>query len=754
MIKKNKHMSYGAGILGLIVCLLFFAIIFRFLSLQITKEVNGYSLQEILDTKYVSSTTIEANRGTIYDRNGEVIAQDINTYKIIAILSPIYTGSAKKPMHVVDAEKTARELSSYLDLTYEEIYERLTKVNSDTNQLPFQVEFGKAGSNLPSETKNAIEKLELPGIQFIKDTKRYYPSGIFASHTIGYVDKVNEEDSNSTKLVGMLGLEASLNDLLQGTNGSYSYKKDGWGYILNDEKTEVTPAKDGAEVYLTIDKKIQTFLEDALSSVQEEYEPQKMVAIVASAKTGEILAMSQRPTFNLNTRDGISDTWYNEIIEIPFEPGSSFKMFTLAAAIEEGVFDPNELVKSGTYYDPSSKNTIRDWNNGQGWGMITYLEGVQRSSNVAFTYLAKDKLGYQKLHEYLLKFRFDQPTGIELPKETSGTILYNYEIEKITTAFGQGTTTTPLQQVQAATAIANNGEMLQLHVIDKIVDPTTNEVIEDKEKEVIGKPISSSTAQEVLEILETVITSEKGTGRNYYSIDGYRISGKTGTAQIPSKNGGYLTGKENYIFSFLGFAPADDPELIIYVAVQQPKLTATQSGAEPVSKIFKTVVKSSLSYLNIKPDSENVQTVFTLEDYTNKNVESTVQKLEAANLNPIVIGNGTKIIGQLPAEGSKTIINEKVMLLTDQQLTMPDISGWSLRDVIRLSELTQMQLNHLGNGFVIKQNFSPGSIITSNDYLIVELGTPGESNIQTDDSNSPTEDTSIEDTKDEDFVYD
>lgn len=746
-------MSYGAGILAVIVSLLFFAIIFRFLSIQITKEVSGHSLQEILDQKYVKSTTIEANRGTIYDRNGEVIAQDMNTYKLLAILSPVYTGSAKKPLHVVDPELTARELSQYIDLSYEEIYQRLTKVNPETNQIAFQVEFGKAGSNLSSETKNAIEKLQLPGIQFIKDTKRYYPNGIFASHTIGYVDKVNED--SSTKLVGMLGLEASLNELLEGRNGSYSYEKDSWGYILNDAKTEVTPAKDGSDIYLTIDKKIQTFLEDALTSVQEEYEPQRMVAIVASAKTGEILAMSQRPTFNLNTRDGISDTWHNEIIETPFEPGSTFKIFTLAAAIEEGVFDPNELVKSGSYYDPSSKNTIRDWNNGQGWGMISYLEGVQRSSNVAFTYLAKDKLGYQKLHEYLLKFRFDTPTGIELPKETSGTILYNYEIEKITTAFGQGTTTTPLQQVQAATAIANNGEMLQLHLIDKIVDSKTNEVIEDKEKEVIGNPISSNTAKEVLEILETVITSEKGTGRNYYSIDGYRISGKTGTAQIPnSKKGGYLTGKENYIFSFLGFAPADDPELIIYVAVQQPKLTGSQSGAEPVSKIFKSVVKSSLSYLNIKSNSENVQTIFTLEDYTNKEVESTVEELEAANLNPVVIGNGSKIIGQLPAEGSKTIINEKVLLLTDNDLTMPNIIGWSLRDVIRLSELTQMQLNHLGNGFVVKQNFSPGSIINSNDYLIVELGTPSESDMQINDPDSSEPETSLEEELDEEFVYD
>jgi len=747
MIRKQKSMSYGAGIVAAIVILLFFFIFFRFFSIQLTQKVSGHSLEAMLHEKYSAATTIESSRGTIYDRNGEVIAQDANSYKLIAILSPEYTGKAKKPRHVVDPEKTARELANYINLSYDEIYERLTKINPNTGKLAYQVEFGIAGRDLSNTTKRAIEELELPGIEFVTDTKRFYPNGVFASHTIGYVDKSDTEES--TELVGMLGLEASLNDILKGTSGTYNYKKDIWGYLLADAEVDITPAKDGSDVYLTIDKKIQTFLEDAMTTVQNEYDPKKMVAVVASAKTGEILAISQRPTFHSNTREGISETWHNEVIETPYEPGSTFKIFTLAAAIEEGVFNSNELVKSGSYYEPSSRRTIRDWNNGQGWGLISYLEGVQRSSNVAFTHLAKDKLGYKKLHDYLLKFRFDQPTGIELPNEKSGVILYNYEIEKITTAFGQGTTTTPLQQVQAATAIANNGEMLQLQIIDKIVDSKTGEVIEDKEKEVLGNPISSDTAQEVLSILETVITSEKGTGHKQYSIDGYRISGKTGTAQIPdSKKGGYMTGRENYIFSFMGFAPADDPELIIYVAVQQPNLTIHQTGSEPVSKIFKTVVKSSLSYLNIEPDNHEVAVKAQLKDFTNKNVENVVSELKESKLNPVVIGNGSKIIGQLPAAGSEMIINEKVLLLTNKEMTMPDITGWSLRDVIRLSELTQMELNHVGNGFVIKQNFSPGSIITSKDYLIVEFDTPADIVIE------KNEDGDSEEELPEDFIYD
>ena len=565
MIKKQRNINLGATILFIIFGLLFFALLFRFVYIQATGEVKGQPLAAKAAQQYSDFRTIEAKRGTIYDRNGEVIAEDRSSYSLIAILDKKMTTDPNEPNHVVNIEKTASELSKYIDIK-ESAIKKILKDGKEKER--FQVEFGAAGRDITYETKKKIEKLKLPGITFTREMKRFYPNGIFASHVIGFTE-TEQIEGNKSITVGKLGLEKSLNDVLTGTNGSFKFESDLWGYLLPNGKEQIKAAEDGKDVYLTIDRKIQILLEDAMNKVVDEYNPKKIIAIVADPKTGEILAMGQRPTFDPETRAGIENSWYNEAIETSFEPGSTMKIFTLAAAVQEGVFNPNEGFQSGTYViDPKSK-AIRDHNGGSGWGTISYAEGVQRSSNVAFAKIANEKLGFEKFREYLTKFGLDQPTGIDLPNETSGKIAYTYPIEKATTAFGQGTAITPIQQVQALTAVANDGNMMKTHVIDKIVDPDSGETIKEIKKNVVGTPISESTATQVRDYLETVISGEHGTGKNY-AIEGYQVAGKTGTAQIPG-NGGYLTGASNYIFSFLGMAPKDDPELIMYVAVQQPE---------------------------------------------------------------------------------------------------------------------------------------------------------------------------------------
>src|SRR5699024_587362 len=282
------------------------------------------------------------------------------------------------------------------------------------------------------------------------------------------------------------------------------------------------------------------------------------------------------------------------------EPGSTVKMFTWAAAIDSGNYEGDEVFQSGKYRVNPKIETINDHNQGRGWGKITYDEGFRRSSNVAAAKLMWEKMGSDTYYDYLKRFEFDQVTEIDLPNEVPGRILYNWPSEKLRTAFGQGSTVTPIQQLKAATALVNEGKMLKPYVVKKIVNPDTGEVIKEYNPEVVGEPIKAETAEKMNQLLSGVITGDGGTGAKF-ELEDYSAMGKTGTAQMPNpKGGGYLSGKENHIFSFLGMAPSEDPQLMIHVSVQQPKLKATEVGSDPVSYIFKNVMENSLRYLEIE----------------------------------------------------------------------------------------------------------------------------------------------------------
>lgn len=758
MNKKQPNMNVGAAGLFFVFSLLFFILIYRFLSIQITGEAHGQALAAKAQQKYSNETVIEAVRGTIFDRNNEVVAEDASAYTLVAILDESMTTNPKEPKHVVDPEKTAKVLAQYINMDESEILQRLTKDKA------FQVEFGVAGRDISHQVKSEIEKEKLPGIIFTKGSKRFYPNGVFSSHLIGFVEK-KENDDGRTETSGKLGIEQSYNEVLTGKNGSLKVKSDLWGFLLPDAEKDITPAENGDNIYLTIDKKIQTFLEDAMNRVDEEYKPEKIIAIVADPKTGDILAMGQRPTFHPQTREGIDKSWHNEIIETTIEPGSTMKTFTLAAAVEENVFNPNETFQSGSYRVTPKSVPIRDHNYGRGWGEISYLEGIQRSSNVAVAKLVNEKMGVDTFRNYLTAFGFDKPTGIELPNEVSGKIQYEWPIEKVTTAFGQGTTMTSLQLVQAATAVANNGKMMKPRIIDKIVDSTTGEIIEQIKPEVAGTPISPETAKKVREILETTVTNEDhGTG-GIYRIEGYNVAGKTGTAQIPGDDGRYLTGRENFLFSFLGMAPTEDPELIVFVAVQQPQIDESTNGSVPVSMIFNPVMKSSLQYLNIQPASQGKITANEVPNVSGKGIDEALKLLKETGLKPVVVGNGEKIVSQLPEAGVNTLEGERILLRTSgDEIIVPDMMDWSFRDTMKFAKIAELNLNKAGNGFVTKQSIKPGTTVSSGEYLIVELTTPlqeaetEESDKESDnsegDSETSEEGSSAENNETEEVVYD
>ncbi|PWA13403.1 penicillin-binding protein [Pueribacillus theae] len=708
---KNKNINKGAASVVILFVLLFLLLFTRFLYIEITKEVDGKELNTLAQELWTTSKTLEAHRGSIYDRKGNVLAQDIPSYTIYAILDRSY------PNHVKDPEETAKQLAPILGASKENL-EKILK-----QKKRFQVEFGAYGRKLTQKQKNKIEELNLPGIGFERETKRYYPNQVFASHIIGFVNENEQSDIQE----GVMGLEKSLNKYLIEKNGSVTFKRDGSGTKLPVPDEKIEKPQNGKSVYLTIDENIQLFVEQALNEIEKEYKPERAIAIVANPKTGEILALGNRPSFNPNKRDIAN--YSNDAISSRFEPGSTMKVFTLAAAIEEGVYNGQEKYQSGKY--KVAGGVISDHNNGEGWGSITFDEGVRRSSNVAFSKLAKEKLGFNRLYQYLTKFGFREKTGIDLPDEANSAFRYEAEIEKVTTSFGQGTAVTPIQQIQAATAIANNGVMMRPYVTRKIIDPETDEIILENKPKSTGKPISPETASKVLDILETVVTD--GTGQPF-AIEGYDIAGKTGTAQIPSPNGGYMKGWGKNIYSFIGMAPKNDPKLVVYVAVDRPKLKGFETGSQATGKLFTSITKNSLQHLNIEPDasedskkalSKNSNYGLELEDYAGKKLEEARKELENKGFKVEALGNKDSLIQeQIPYPGSSVLNGERIILKGDGEIKMPNLKGWSLADALKVVEILQLEPKINGSGYVVKQSIKPKESVREKDQITIQLAPP------------------------------
>lgn len=704
---------------------LFFLLFTRLLSIQITGQAEGRPMAVMAEAKYAREAVLKAERGKIIDRNGELIASDTLSYRLIAILSEKATEKgAKEPRHVTDFNKAAELLSKYIPMEKEkmiEIRDKAVSRNTDTYET-YQIEFGKAGRDISHETmlaiKKAAEEEGVTGLQFIEDKKRFYPNGNFASYLIGFAMREEDKDGK-VSTVGKMGLEQTYNEALTGVDGKMDYKTDIWGYILPKTEKQIVAAQDGKTIQLTIDKTIQNFVEDAMNQVNEKYSPEKMLVVVTNPKTGEIYAMSQRPSFHPATREGLTENWLNDAVQNTIEPGSTMKMFTLASAIEEKKWDPFAEYQSGQYtiYD----KTIRDVNR-TGWGRISFLEGFQRSSNVSMAYLL-ERMGDRTFIEYLRGFGFGEKVGIDLPNEASGIILDINPSERLTTSYGQGSTVTPIQMIQAATAIANDGKMMKPYVIDKIVNPNTEEIEEDHKSEERESPISADTAKQVREILASTITSEAGTGKKF-ALTGYSVGGKTGTAEIPKKNGGYLSGDGNYLYSFLGMAPIDDPQLLTYVIVQQPKLEMGQYGSDPVAELFTSIMESSLKYMNIVPEDNESTMTIPLADFVGKDSTDAIESLKQQGFSPVLIGEGGEVKSQYPGQGTKLNKDTIVLLETSGNTTLPNFSGWSKKMVLSFRMLSGLDIRLNGDGYVVEQSLSEGANVTKDDPVVLQLQSP------------------------------
>lgn len=606
------------------VFIVFIVIILKVFYIQV---FDYKKLSKLASSLWSRNLPIEADRGIIYDRNGIVLADNITTTSLVLI-----------PNQIKDKRKTCEKLASILNVSFDTMKKHVYKNTSIERVHPY-------GRRLDYKIAEKIEKLKLDGVYLVRESKRNYPYGSMLSHTLGFVGIDNQ---------GLSGIELQYDNYLTGSYGAIKYFSDAKGNKLKLSGVYEAPAN-GVNITLTINQKIQSSVERELDNVVTKYEPETALAIAMDPNTGEILAMSSRPNFNaLNYKDFSTEVLNRNLpIWATYEPGSTFKIITLASALNENLVD----LDKDMFYDSGSVRVanakIRCWKKG-GHGAQTFLQVVENSCNPGFVELG-NRLGKEKLFDYIYKFGFGKKTGVDLNGEAEG-IIFNLDkvgpVELATTAFGQGVSVTPIQQVTAVSAAINGGTLYKPYIVKSLNDPETNSVIKENTPVKKRKVISEETSKKVRLALESVVTN--GSGKNAY-IEGYRVGGKTGTAQ-KVENGRYLVG--NYILSFIGFLPADDPKVVVYVAINNPK-RVVQYGGVVSAPVAKSILLDSIDALNIKKRNVNTEKKYNWNDkkyYTIENVVGKTPKEAAEILSKFTVeysGSGNIVVEQSPKAGTR-----------------------------------------------------------------------------------------------------
>ncbi|MDU5700989.1 MAG: penicillin-binding transpeptidase domain-containing protein [Enterococcus faecium] len=710
MEKKNLNPMNNRKKVGIILFAtsigLFFLFAVRFSYIVIGGHVAGTSLAEKTKQLYQGSEVVKAKRGTIYDRNGVALAEDASSYSIKAILSKTYTSGDKK-LYVEEKnfDKIAEILHKNLSIDKKDA---LNILEDGAKKELYQVEFGSYGKNISQETKQNIEadmkKEGVAGLYFVDHQARMYPNGVFSSHFIGYA--VPDKDENG--LVGKLGLESAYNDILSGKDGKIIYQKDNFQNPLPGTVAEEEKAVDGQDIYTTLDSRLQSYLETLMDQVNEEYQPEELTAVLMKAKTGEILAMGQRPTFNPETMEGLTGKdaiWRNFLVQDSYEPGSTMKVFTTAAAIEEGEFNENETFQSGKIQVEDA--TINDHDFGEK-GVLTMRQALSWSSNVGMVIL-EQRLG-GRWYNYLQKLGFGQSTHSGLDDEVNGALPTSNIVDRAMSAYGQAVGVTNFQMMKAFTSIANNGTMIQPRYISKVVDPQTGEE-RTTQTEVLGQPFSKETTEKVREYMRDVVESENyGSAYGVYSVPGYNVSAKTGTAQIASDTGGYQTGDTAYLYSTVEMVPSEDPDYVLYLTMKHPKTYDRMA----LAKIANPLMKRAMDFKETEEDSdtETKTEKVSVADYRNLEADVAAADAQKSGLQPVVIGNGKKVQKQSTANGDQLISGEKLILYTGGDKLMPDVTGWSKADIMKLGKILGIEVSFDGDGYCVKQELAPYEKIT------------------------------------------
>ena len=640
-------------------------------------------------------------------------------------------------------DKVAEIFNQYLELDKDYVKTQLSQKNLK------QVSFGAQGNGITYSNMNAMreafEAAGIEGIDFTTSPNRSYNNGVFASQFIGLAQLQEDKEGNKT-LKGTSGMEQALDRILAGQNGVVTYEKDRNGNVVPGSEKVSVQAEDGKDVYTTLSADLQTYLETRMNAFQEKVKGKFVNATLVSAKTGEILATSQRPTYNADTKEGLNEenlgTWNTMLYQGQYEPGSTMKVMTLASAIDNGSFNPNDTFDSREYKVMDA--TIRDWDVNMGiseGGTLTFAQGFTYSSNVGMTIL-EQKMGNDKWLDYLSKFKFGLPTRFGMGNETYGSLPGDNYVTIAMSSFGQGIGVTQVQMLRAFSSVANDGVMVEPKFINAIHDPKTN-TARKTATEIIGNPVSEKAAQTTRDYMVQVGTDPyKGTlnvgGEPVIQVAGQNVAVKSGTAQIASENG-YLEGENDNIYSVVAMTPAENPEFIMYVTVQQP-----EEKFQPI--FWQEVVNPVLEEAVALKDSLNLTTETTpaLETVTEEtgykmpSVEELTEQLGLKNqispggladelsrnlVQPIVLGTGGKIKKVSVKEGKNLKSNQQVLILSDDLESLPDMYGWTKANVERFAKWQDIEVTFKGEGSkVVKQSEKTNTSLKNLKKITITMG--------------------------------
>lgn len=628
-----KKIHIRIHIVFIAIAILFFLIIGKVFYIQV---IDYKKLSTLADSLWSRNLPIEGDRGKIYDRNGVVLADNETTVSLVFI-----------PNQIKNKEEVAEKISSILGTDYKDMLAHASKRTVMERVHP-------EGRRLTYEVADKINELHLDGVYLLKESKRIYPYDTLLAHTLGFVGIDNQ---------GLSGLELIYDNFLTGAYGAIKYLSDAKGKKLELTENYVQP-QDGMNLTLTINYELQASLERELDNAVSKYNPDQALGIAMDPNTGEILALASRPSFSAaNYQDyTIEQINRNLPIWMTYEPGSTFKIITLATALEEKLID----LEKDTFFDGGSVQVenarIKCWKHG-GHGAQTLLNVVENSCNPGFVSIGQ-KIGKETLFKYIRNFGFGSKTGVDLNGEASG-ILFSLDrvgpVELATTSFGQGVSVTPIQQITAVSAAINGGTLYQPYIVKSINEPETNTVIKETKATPVRKVISEEASEKVRYALESVVTN--GTGRTAF-IDGYRVGGKTGTAQ-KVKDGRYMVG--NYIVSFIGFLPANDPKVVVYVAIDNAK-GVTQYGGTVAGPIAKSILTDAIDILKIDAPEGASEKKYNYTDKKYIDVPDVVGlplKEAMTNLKSFKVeytGDGENVTYQSPKAGSRILEGETVRL--------------------------------------------------------------------------------------------
>ena len=747
-LKKRKlpdqNRRQVAKNLSLLSILVFFIFLINFAVIIGTDSKFGKNLSELSHQVHQKTEIVPAKRGTIYDRNGAVIAEDATTYNVYAIIDKTYKSAKGEVLYVEESQynQVADVFNRYLGMEKDYVVQQLSQKKLN------QVSFGAAGNDITYSNMDAIrselEAANIKGVDFTTSPNRSYKNGTFASQFIGQAQLIEDKEGNKT-LQGTTGIEKSLDRILGGQDGVVTYEKDRNGNIVPGSDKVAVKTEDGKDVYTTLSAELQTYLETRMDVFQEKVKGKYVSATLVSAKTGEILATTQRPTYNADTKEGLDiknlRTWNTILYQGQYEPGSTMKVMLLASAIDHGTFPAyNEVYYSNELQVKDA--TIRDWDVNMGLSEGRYMNIAQAfafSSNIGMTKL-EQKMGNAVWMNYLKLFKFGLPTRFGMGDEGFGGLPGDNYVTQAMSSFGQGISVTQTQMLRAFSAIANDGVMLEPKFISGIYD-AKNDAARKSKKEVVGNPVSASAAQQTRNYMITVGTDpEYGT---LYSdgpiiqVPGQNVAVKSGTAQMATDQG-YLQGENDYINSVVAMTPAEDPEFIMYVTVQQPEVKFSPNNWEElVNPILEDAVALK-DELNLVTETKALDGVTKEDTYKMPSAESLSKELNLKQtispggfadelrrnlIQPVVLGTGKNIKKMSVSAGTKLKANEQVLLLTDDLDSVPDMYGWTKENVDKFAEWTGIEITYKGEGSrVSKQNVKVETALKKTKKITITLG--------------------------------